>query len=78
MELSDKSKIWLKPPQWYEINKLLKMEGFSGYQEHSQRDIRRWMPVRIVTLDGEISLLPGMKPIIADAFTIPGHIYKPF
>lgn len=78
MELSDKSKIWLKPPQWYEINKLLKMEGFSGYQEHSQRDIRRWMPVRIVTLDGEISLLPGMKLNIADAFTIPGHIHKPF
>uniref|UniRef100_A0A1B6M0F1 Nudix hydrolase domain-containing protein n=1 Tax=Graphocephala atropunctata TaxID=36148 RepID=A0A1B6M0F1_9HEMI len=62
LDLSDKGEIWLKPPQWYEIKELLHVKELGNLHKHSYQrsnSCLRWMPVRIIALDGEISLLPG-------------------
>ncbi|KAG8307895.1 acyl-coenzyme A diphosphatase NUDT19-like [Homalodisca vitripennis] len=62
LDLSHRGEIWLKPPQWYEIKELLHVKEFTSLHKHSFRrsnSCLRWMPVRIIALDGEISLLPG-------------------
>lgn len=55
--------IWLAPPQFYEIRRL---ENFASLSElhkfcldHVLKGVERWMPIVLLTADGQISLLPG-------------------
>ncbi|XP_054290011.1 acyl-coenzyme A diphosphatase NUDT19-like [Macrosteles quadrilineatus] len=73
LDLSNRGDIFLKPPQWYEINSLQSIETFDGLNRligHKSSNCHLWMPVRIHASDGEISLLPGddMYPDDVDPF----------
>ncbi|CAK6436898.1 unnamed protein product [Pipistrellus nathusii] len=63
--------IWLAPPQFYEIRRL---ENFASLSElhkfcldHVLKGVERWMPIVLLTADGQISLLPGDELYLEDS-----------
>ena len=58
-------KIWLAPPQLYELLRLFS-NGMRDYdtlqafvKERARKSISQWLPVRINCTDGIVSVLPG-------------------
>lgn len=55
--------LWLPPPQLYEISRFLQFSHFdtmkSFAQERSKKGLERYLPVRVNTNNGVISILPG-------------------
>ena len=55
--------IWLPPPQFYEISRLLKFQNIHCLEkfsvDRSQNGCYVWMPEKIETLDGSVYILPG-------------------
>ena len=58
------SKLWLAPPQFYELSRLIQYDKFDDIENFSRTrrecSVDRWLPVRINTEDGVLSVLPGM------------------
>lgn len=55
--------IWMAPPQFYEIRRLENFASLSDLHkfclDHVLEGVERWMPILLLTADGQISLLPG-------------------
>ncbi|XP_069681527.1 acyl-coenzyme A diphosphatase NUDT19-like isoform X2 [Periplaneta americana] len=63
LDLCVKNKVILPPPQFYELARLNKFDNIeeltSFAAEHSSTESELWMPVRIKTSDGELTVFPG-------------------
>ncbi|XP_036608059.1 nucleoside diphosphate-linked moiety X motif 19 [Trichosurus vulpecula] len=55
--------IWLAPPQFYEIRRLVNFASLSDLHkfclDRSSEGCERWLPIMLLTLDGAVQLLPG-------------------
>lgn len=55
--------IWLITPQFYEIRRLENFASLSDLHkfclDHALEEVERWMPITLLTADGQIHLLPG-------------------
>lgn len=69
LNFSEHGDIWFSPPQFYEITRLKninKLKELIQFVNHrTNLEYTRWMPVRVMTKNGEITLLPGMVTIIS-------------
>lgn len=63
--------IWLAPPQFYEIRRLKNFASLSDLHkfclDHVLEGVERWMPIMLLTADGQILLLPGDELYIEDS-----------
>jgi len=65
LELCHKQEIILPPPQFYELSRLItfgSIENLADFAvQKNSTGSELWMPVRQQTLDGEVTLLPGIQ-----------------
>jgi hypothetical protein len=65
LELSYKQEIILPPPQFYELSRLItfgSIEHLANFAvQKNSTGSELWMPVRQQALDGEVTLLPGIR-----------------
>ncbi|ELK31371.1 Tudor domain-containing protein 12 [Myotis davidii] len=63
--------IWMAPPQFYEIRRLENFASLSDLHkfclDHVLEGVERWMPILLLTADGQISLLPGDELYLEDS-----------
>nr|KAF6407622.1 nudix hydrolase 19 [Molossus molossus] len=63
--------IWLAPPQFYEIRRLANFASLSDLHkfclDHVLEGVERWLPITLLTADGQISLLPGDELYLEDS-----------
>ncbi|KAM5296204.1 acyl-coenzyme A diphosphatase NUDT19 isoform 2-T2 [Glossophaga mutica] len=63
--------IWLAPPQFYEIRRLENFASLSDLHkfclDHISQGVERWMPIPLITADGQIFLLPGDELYLEDS-----------
>nr|XP_045011094.1 nucleoside diphosphate-linked moiety X motif 19 [Jaculus jaculus] len=64
-------KIWLAPPQFYEVRRLDNFTSLSALHkfslDHALEGTERWLPITYLTADGRIQLLPGDELYIHDS-----------
>jgi len=65
LELCYKQEIILPPPQFYELSRLItfgSIENLANFAvQKNSAGSELWMPVRQQALDGEVTLLPGIR-----------------
>ncbi|KAF5915788.1 hypothetical protein HPG69_018133 [Diceros bicornis minor] len=58
-------KIWLAPPQFYEIRRVENFASLSDLRkfclDRALEGTERWLPITLLTADGRLQLLPGMS-----------------
>lgn len=63
--------IWLAPPQFYEIRRLSNFASLSDLHKfslaHALEGVERWMPITLLTADGQMQLLPGDELYLEDS-----------
>uniref|UniRef100_A0A673UXA4 Nudix hydrolase 19 n=1 Tax=Suricata suricatta TaxID=37032 RepID=A0A673UXA4_SURSU len=64
-------KIWLAPPQFYEIRRLGNFASFSDLHKFcvdgALEGMERWLPITFLTADGMLQLLPGDELYLEDS-----------
>lgn len=65
LEEHSQEKIFLAPPQVYELSRIHNLSNFNSVQDFASKrqtfGIERWLPVISTYSDGALSVLPGMK-----------------
>lgn len=61
-------------PQFYEIRRLENFASLSDLHrfclDHVSEQVERWMPIILLTADGEICLLPGDELYLEDSYFV--------
>ncbi|XP_058385059.1 acyl-coenzyme A diphosphatase NUDT19 [Diceros bicornis minor] len=64
-------KIWLAPPQFYEIRRLENFASLSDLHkfclDRALEGTERWLPITLLTADGRLQLLPGDELYLEDS-----------
>lgn len=65
LDQAKNQKLWLAPPQVYELNVVKACQDIQSQKEDSMRrnakGVETWMPVFIKCKDGRLSILPGLN-----------------
>jgi nucleoside diphosphate-linked moiety X motif protein 19 len=71
-------KIWLPPPQFYEVRRLENFASLSTLHkfclDHASEISERWLPITLVTADSMLQLLPGDELYVEDPYYIENHL----